>query len=551
MDKKKFIGNQSPTLEVSNTENACFSVYDEIGEFLEKCGIFLFPWQRYILDQWLARSVGGGWAFSNVGLSIPRRNGKSELIIAYILVKTCLYNESTVYTSYHDNSMKAVFSRIRDLISKPSKYGRFLRSFFYLPFKKGNTYTGPGVLTGKGGEAIESKNGGKCVFMTRGGGAGRGQGADNLIFDEAQELTKMNLDTLLPVADGANPQVFYVGTPEPFSSEKKVFSRVRTGMIDGLTADSYWAEWSVEKIGNKNNKVLWYRTNPSLGLVSAGERGGLSESYINTKQMLDDEQFAVEILGYWSRQMVNGLFDIATWENMTSDEPVASNTERLSLGIRFSLDGSRYSVCVASSDVDRKPFVQVLSEGSTEGAVEDFIDSGYGSSVYVDWLDYFNSVIIPIMKSRNCVSVFIDGKPHIDELKILLARHGLWNTNKNNWSKQGKIVFVKPSEIVGVNSLFVESVRKEDFTHDRDEYLAKLIIDAGRREIRTQQGGFGFLSNSGALDMTALESVALALFAIKINDTRTVRKENERIDIRSRNTIGRQRTAFLQSRRSL
>lgn len=510
------IGVQSPSIEVENCVSPGKLIFDSgIGEFLEKAGIFLFPWQRYILDKWLRRGVDG-WDFSSIGLSVPRRNGKSEIVIAFILVKTCLFDEKTCYTSYHKQSMTSIFNRLRELIGAEDSCGLFLRSFFDVPNKKGQYYFGPGILTGAGFEAIVSKKGARCDFLTRAGGAGRGSGFDNLIFDEAQELTADQLQALLPTADSSSPQVMYIGTPETIQSESRIFSNLRESIIDHVSSSSYWAEWSVSKMTNKTNRAMWYKTNPSLGLKSIGGRGGMTEKTIEKNLGMNDESFSTEILGYWSRKAVGGLFDVATWDALERDEPEPTTTEKIALGIKFDINGESFSVCIASADNDRNTFVQLLCSGSTTGPVSDNVQDGYGPSVYVDWKDWFSQVLIPIIKSKKCVSVIIDGIANVSEVKVLLSSYRLWDVNKAS-SKQGKIQIAKTSDQVFASSLFVNSVHNEEVSHDGDLEVQRLIIDAGKRTIRSIPGGYGFQSNSGNLTMSILECIALAFYGVSLN----------------------------------
>ena len=521
---KRLIGRQTPTFEVKNAEEEGYSILDEvIVGFLEACGLFLFEWQKRILDTWLTKGPDG-WLYALLALSVPRRNGKSEVIVAYILVKTILYGERTAYTSYLNSSMMAVFKRIRDLINAPNKYGKFLRSFFDLPFKKGNVYSGPGILTGKGGETIQTKEGGTCVFMTRGGGAGRGEGFDNLIFDEAQELDTKDVEILVPTADSSNLQIIYAGTPESIISTNNIFSTLREDIIRGDYANSVWSEWAVSKIERKYNKRAWYTANPSLGLISTG-RGGLSEKTIQAKFILSDEQFAVEILGYWKKQNASAMIDISTWEYLEAKEPMPTASEKIAIGIRFSMDGNSYSISIASQDDNRKTFVETLSDGKTEGPVKDIVGIAGEPVQYENWEHYIEDVVVPIIKSKKCVSVFVDGKPHIAELQILLAKHRLWDTAKQS-SKQGKITFVRTQDIVAANSFFVDAVKKEEIEHSKDEVLDRAVQDAGRREIRGSTGGFGFLSNSGAVEMSILESTVLAFYAVSIGHIRKVKRDS-------------------------
>src|SRR5690606_18531865 len=69
-----------------------------------------------------------------------------------------------------------------------------------------------------GQEAIILTNGASIEFIARTRSSGRGFTVDDLVLDEAQDLTDEQLEALLPTLSSApsgDPQQLYLGTPPP------------------------------------------------------------------------------------------------------------------------------------------------------------------------------------------------------------------------------------------------------------------------------------------------------------------------------------------------
>ena len=84
---EKRLGNQNPTQSVilPYTE----SLSDEAIAIYEKTGLKSYPWQKNLVKSIMAVDDDDGlWVHQKFGFSIPRRNGKTEII--YILERGAL-----------------------------------------------------------------------------------------------------------------------------------------------------------------------------------------------------------------------------------------------------------------------------------------------------------------------------------------------------------------------------------------------------------------------------------------------------------------------------
>ena len=78
---EKRLGNQNPTQSVilpfsKSLSDAAITIY-------EKTGLKSYPWQKNLVKSIMAVDDDGLWVHQKFGFSIPRRNGKTEII--YIL----------------------------------------------------------------------------------------------------------------------------------------------------------------------------------------------------------------------------------------------------------------------------------------------------------------------------------------------------------------------------------------------------------------------------------------------------------------------------------
>lgn len=220
----------------------------EAADLYAQTGNELLEWQQLIQCDLMAVNDEGLWVHQKYGYSVPRRNGKSENVLA-----RCLWGlkngERILYTAHRATTSHAVWERL-DRMCKKAKI-QITSSF--KAFGKEHLYTnGRGIIE----------------FRTRTTSGGLGEGYDLLVIDEAQEYTEAQETTLkYIVSDSENPQTIMLGTPPTVVSAGTVFVKFRETVLSGNGYDSGWAEWSVEHQSDPYDVELWYKTNPSLGTI--------------------------------------------------------------------------------------------------------------------------------------------------------------------------------------------------------------------------------------------------------------------------------------------
>ena len=217
-------GRQTPTQSVvlpySSTYGAeAIDIYNSTGRTAQE-------WQELLLSDILAVNEEGLWVHTKFGYSVPRRNGKNEIVAIremYGLKK----GERILHTAHRTTTTHSAWERLSNLLKKAnievvSSYKAF------------------------GKEHLEVAGGGIIEFRTRTSKGGLGEGFDLLIIDEAQEYQDDQESALkYVVTDSKNPQTIFCGTPPTPVSSGTVFAKFRKATLEGQTVNSGWAEWSV------------------------------------------------------------------------------------------------------------------------------------------------------------------------------------------------------------------------------------------------------------------------------------------------------------------
>lgn len=244
----KRIGSQTPTKSVILPYNKTAS--DEAINLYEKSQRKAYEWQKYILDAILSINDDDLWVHMKFGFSVPRQNGKNE-VVAMRELYGLFEGERIIHTAHRTNTSKVAFERLVEILEAMGYENQ-------VDFAS---------IKARGNESIDLIGGGRIDFRTRTSLGGLGESFDLLVIDEAQEYTDDQESALkYTIAASPNPQTVLIGTPPTPISSGTVFTGLRNTTLDGGNEDIGWAEWSVEEESDVRDIELWYRTNPSLGL---------------------------------------------------------------------------------------------------------------------------------------------------------------------------------------------------------------------------------------------------------------------------------------------
>lgn len=285
------LGAQRPRLE-------SFPAYvsssgQEAIELAALAGLDLDEWQQYVLLNALGERLDGRWAAFEVGVCVPRQNGKGGILEARELAGLYLLGEGLIIHSAHqfDTSLEA-FRRLLDLVEGRDEFTRRVKRVSRSHGEEGIELYGPPGRRVSGGQRIR--------FRTRTKGGGRGFSGDCVIFDEPMILPVASHSAILPIVSAKpNPQVWYTGSAvdQLIHEDGFVWARVRRRGLDGSSSLAYF-EWSVDADDPDtipaevlSDEHAWAVANPALGIRITAEHIG------NELESMIPRSFAVERLG--------------------------------------------------------------------------------------------------------------------------------------------------------------------------------------------------------------------------------------------------------------
>ena len=456
-----------PDLRLSDGDDAIF-----LGS---SYGLTPDEWQARVIRSWLATDRNGRLRVGRAGLAVPRQNGKNGNLEIVELFKMVAQGRKILHTAHEVKTARKAFLRLASFFENERKFPEMAELVSEIRRTNGQ-------------EAIVLVNGGSCEFVARSRGSGRGFTVDDLVCDEAQELTDEQLEALLPTISSApsgDPQQIYTGTPPGPGVPGVVFTRVREHGVLGNDKRLSWHEWSIPDdvlpaVAVRSWRELAFETNPALGVrlniqTVKDELGAMSM-----------EGFCRERLGKWS---VGGsslkAVQFPRWRRLTIGVDEVPQAGVTVFAVRFSVNGLVAAVGVAR----RPPSGPIHVEG-----VEVF-DMAAGIAPIVDFL---------VGKADVAAHIVVDGKSGADLLIQALRDRGVRNKRL--------IVKMTPDLVTQACSSMLQALAETGLSHIGQPVLDRQVEVAVPRKIGNF-GGFGWGAPDGE-DVSLFEAVTYAfLFA--------------------------------------
>lgn len=416
-------------------------------------------WQELMMYDIMAQNLDGQWTHMKFGWSVPRQNGKSELLIIRA-IWGLTHGERVLYTAHLVNTSHAAWEKTAALLEEMG----FTEN---VDFKR---------LAQKGAEVLEwlGKGGGRINFRTRTVRGGLGETYDLLIIDEAQEYTADQEGAIKHVITASpNPQTLMCGTPPTMISKGTVFTAYRGKVLSGEEEDAGWAEWSVPQMSDTKDVDLWYETNPSLGLLT-------TERTIRNSFGSDTVDDNIQRLGLWLLMNLHSAISEDDWDRCRLEgKPEISGVPALYMGVKYGKDGVNVSAAVAVKTDDGRIFVEALDCRSARSG---------------------NSWIIAFLQNPHFKAVAADGANGQRILADEIEDAGV---------SEAAVIFPKVPDITTANALFEQELFGGTICHSGQPSLTQIATNCEHRAIGTS-GGFGYKSLLEGADVSILEAVSLA-----------------------------------------
>lgn len=448
---KTRIGNQCPTQSVILPYKK--SRYKTAVETYERTNRTAQLWQLNLLKDIYAVNKDGLWTHTKFGYSLPRRNGKNEVVVIREM-QGLLDGEQILHTAHRTTTSHTAWERLCRLLNAAGIEYESLRA------------------TGR--ERVEIlSTGGRAEFRTRTSTGGLGEGFDLLVIDEAQEYTNDQESALkYVVTDSSNPQTIFCGTPPTPLSAGTVFVDFRNNVLAGGAENSAWVEWGVEEESDVRDVELWYLCNPSLGTI-------FTERSIRDEIGTDTIDFNIQRLGLWLKYNQKSAISENEWQELQVDT-LPELTGKLFAGIKFGNDGSNVALSIAVRTSENKVFVESIDCQSIRNG---------------------NNWILNFLKKADVSDVVIDGAAGQNILAAEMKEFGLQSP-----------ILPTVKEIIVANSLWEQAIYKKSICHKNQPSLAQVVTNCDKRNIGSN-GGFGYRSQFDDMDISLMDSVLLAHWA--------------------------------------
>lgn len=421
------------------------------------------------------------WAAKRVGVSVPRQNGKSQLLVARALAGALLFREKKIVISAHQaDTARETFSKMLEILDADEN--DWLRSKLHPRFGR------DGVMNAINREAVKFKlktHESVIQFKARTGAGGRGFSSDCLMLDEAQRLKRpawVSINSTMSAMP--NPQVWLLGTPptpEDYDAGMgDVFESIRTAAMTGVSTAAAWTEWGVDPNADDYDpasELTRWKSNPAWNTrINHEVVDGEFESY-------SPEEFAQDRLGVWLSELGGGSRAISKDE--WSDTGVEVKPDGVkSFAVAFNFQGDRVSLGAAVKHAEGV-HVELIDS-------DEYTDSGLGK--LADWL---------AERWRETAAIVLSGSAGAGLLKRLLADRGV---------PERMILVATTAQYLQACTMFLDSVREDTMTHLASEGQA--VLDASVSVTDVDKRG-GWVATSPTGDETPTEAVSLALWGAR------------------------------------
>lgn len=449
--------------------------WEDVSDLAAAYGLVLDGWQEEVLRAGLGERSDGRWAARQVGLSTPRQNGKSQIIVARVLAGLLLFDEKTIVVSAHrqDTAREVFFRLVQVIEDNPALEER-------VDF----------IARSEMREYIRMKSGQEVRFKARSGSSGRGFSCDCLMLDEAQDLSDSSWAAILPTMSARpNPQVWLLGTPPDEESRGEVFARIRQAGIDGKARGLAYLEWSADDTDDLDDPEAWARANPALGIRVT------IEACEAERAALPDDKFARERLGIWDSMSSKAWVIPEQLWAAAADIPSGPREGDITLALDSSPQGDQTSVAACAQRADGRWQVELHYQAPG-----------------VTW--------VPAWLSEQLASGRVRGVVYDKQCSALASL-------AEDFKRAGiRPTITEWADMRSACSGLMTGIIEGSVHHSGQQQLTYALSQAGKRDA---EGGWAWSRRTSASDITPIVAATLALWGARNSKTK-------RASARARNT---------------
>lgn len=353
-------GSQKPRVDL--TPPFFSTAGDDAVDLARVAGLDLDPWQEHVLRGSLGERRDGRWEAFEVGLVVPRQNGKGSILEARELAGLFLFRERLIiHTAHLFPTANEHRMRLERLIRGTPDLAERVKGYAGDPegqmtgIKTGNNDMSITISHGDGSDS-------RVRFLARSGGnSGRGFTGDLVVLDEAYHLPDAVIAAMMPTMaarsmDGS-PQIWY--TSSAGMPESEVLNRVRARGLSPEAGDRLaYYEWSAEDGDDPDDSETWAKANPALGIR-------IDPDFIKAeRRSMDDEEFKRERLGIWAKVGGSSAIPRDRWDDCLDPESRPSDTVAFGFDVTPLRDAGVIAVASERED-DGRVHIELVDRRAT------------------------------------------------------------------------------------------------------------------------------------------------------------------------------------------
>ena len=459
----------------------------DVSDLSASLGVPLDDWQDLILEAAMGERADATWAAKRVGISVPRQNGKSQLLVARALAGALLFGEKKIVVSAHQqDTAREAFAKLVEIIEDDANEA--LRSRLDPKFGRG------GIMNAINREAVRFTTGATIQFKARSGAAGKGFSSDCLLLDEAQILGSRAWTSINSTMSAMrNPQVWLLGTPPQEEDDCYTFDMVRRAALEGVSTAAAWLEWGADpkaKDYDPASEYTRWSANPAWNTrINHEVVQGEFETY-------SPDRFAQDRLGIWRDDRVgtSRAIPVDDWTAIQSTEAPSEGVR--SIAVIFDFDDDRATVAGA---VRHEGGVHLELIGCHPGPVD--------VEVMADWL---------AERWRELAMIAIAGGSPSKVLHRALRDRGV---------SERAIHIATTGEYFAANAMLTSSVTSKTITVPQGAETDALERSVAICDKRLTPQGWRWVSTSPDGDRQPMEAISLALWAARTTKRLPGRKQ--------------------------
>lgn len=456
------------------------SAGQEAIELAASAGLMLDPWQQMVLNDALGERADGKYAAFEVGLVVPRQNGKGAILEARELFGLVLGGERLIIHSAHlfKTSLDA-FRRILFLFQNTPDLDRMIKK----------------ISLATGQEGIELTNKNRLSFVARTKGGGRGLTGDVVVLDEAYELTQQQLDALLPtLLARPNPQIWYTSSPSLDAVSGEALFALRERGESGTDKRLAWFDWGQPRGVNLNDPEVHRQANPAYGIRI------FAETIAVLRKALSPEGFGREVLGIWPETAGESHLSPALWRELA--DPQAERPIDMAFAIDVSPNRSRSTIMCCGPNSDGHMLATVVDHG--------------------DGTDWLVARCLELKERWNPVAFGLDIAGPAGSLLAELERAGIKRPEDPDRPLRGALIVPTTREVAQAWGQFVDAGRQRLLRHLDEEPLNIALAGAKTRPLGEGQA---WARRVSTVDISPLVGATLALWTYVTQVDRIVDEE--------------------------